>query len=580
MNRARKRPAVAETPATAVRQVHRATACGWLPMIAGMICFYVALPPGNLWPLAWIAPLGWLLTISRTQLPGHRPYVSLWMFGGLYWMIVLQGVRLAHWANYFGLLALGFYFGACWPLFIGSARTLFHRWHIPLPLSASLAWASVEWLRSQGPVGFTCGMLAHTQVHQPLLIQVSDLFGGYTLSWIMVFVCGALFRAWSLRSRPRRAAAWVGLSVLTACGLVAYGINRIEPPQHLAGSRNRPPLRVALIQGSIDTEFTNDPTRGERMLREYADLTYQAVGRSDELDLVIWPESMFPFDGVVFETSGDPGPGYDRSRLESLKVNFDRMIENLARGINEQARSRRSSDTSRANNRGISMILGVGFWHFDGRQPRHYNSAILVAPDGRIVARYDKTHPVLFGEYVPLGDWFPWLYALTPMSSGLTPGDGPIAFEVEGTRLAPSICFESILPQLIRRHVEELNASNQAPDALVNITNDGWFWGSSILDLQMNCGVFRAVEMRRPMLISANTGISAVIDGSGRILQRGPRRQRAVLTADVPLDGRRSLYLTTGDIPWMVTMFIILLATVAARLNPETPDHGKLATPH
>ncbi len=82
----------------------------------------------------------------------------------------------------------------------------------------------------------------------------------------------------------------------------------------------------------------------------------------------------------------------------------------------------------------------------------------------------------------------------------------------------------------------------------MNLTNDGWFWGSSELDLHLMCGVFRAVECRKPMAIAANTGFSAVIDGDGRILFQGPRRDTDVVVADVPLDTRRCPYVAVGDL--------------------------------
>ena len=82
---------------------------------------------------------------------------------------------------------------------------------------------------------------------------------------------------------------------------------------------------------------------------------------------------------------------------------------------------------------------------------------------------------------------------------------------------------------------------------LVNLTNDGWFWGSSELDMHLVCGVFRAVECRKPFLIAANTGFSAWIDGDGRIRQQGPRRAKDVILAEPRSTGRRSWYLEHGD---------------------------------
>jgi apolipoprotein N-acyltransferase len=121
--------------------------------------------------------------------------------------------------------------------------------------------------------------------------------------------------------------------------------------------------------------------------------------------------------------------------------------------------------------------------------------------------------------------------------------------KVAGKRLSPCICFENIVPHLVRSQVLELSRRGTPPDILVTVTNDGWFYGSSILDLHFRCAVFRAIENRRPMLIAANTGFSAHIDGSGRIIAVGPRRAPKVLIAEVRPDGRVPLYHQLGDWP-------------------------------
>ncbi len=148
---------------------------------------------------------------------------------------------------------------------------------------------------------------------------------------------------------------------------------------------------------------------------------------------------------------------------------------------------------------------------------------------------------------MPLGGMLPWLYQLTPMPSGLTPGEQPRSFEVDGVRVCPNICFENTVPHLIRRQVRWLTAAGDPPDVLVTITNDGWFWGSSLLDVHLTCGVFRAIELRRPMLIAANTGFSATIDATGRVQNQGPRRAEAVLVSELSTRPWSSGYLTIGD---------------------------------
>ena len=84
---------------------------------------------------------------------------------------------------------------------------------------------------------------------------------------------------------------------------------------------------------------------------------------------------------------------------------------------------------------------------------------------------------------------------------------------------------------------------------LVNLTNDGWFWGSSELDMHLAAAIFRAIEVRTPLVIAANTGFSGWIDGSGRLLAKGPRRATATLRARVEPDGRPSPWLAWGSLP-------------------------------
>jgi apolipoprotein N-acyltransferase len=170
-------------------------------------------------------------------------------------------------------------------------------------------------------------------------------------------------------------------------------------------------------------------------------------------------------------------------------------------------------------------------------------------------------HLVVFGEYVPLADSIPWLAHLTPYGAGfgLAHGKAPAAFEYKGFRFAPIICFEDTVPQLVRRIVngttKETNDGAKRVDFLVNLTNDGWFHGSSELDQHLITAAFRCVEFRTPMVRAVNTGISAFIDGDGVIRKRASRDNKegsgkqieAVVVDTVPLDSRRSLYLAGGD---------------------------------
>ena len=167
----------------------------------------------------------------------------------------------------------------------------------------------------------------------------------------------------------------------------------------------------------------------------------------------------------------------------------------------------------------------------------------------------------MMGEYIPFSQWFPVIEKFSPIGRGLTAGTDVLTIEMNQVRLTPSICFETTVPHLIRRQINELAARHEEPDAIVNLTNDGWFFGTSCLDLHLACNVFRAVEMRKTNLVCANTGLSAEIDPAGRIVQVGPRRDVTVMMVRVPADGPTanwvSTYRTWGDgIPILMAFFV------------------------
>ncbi|HTN74670.1 MAG TPA: apolipoprotein N-acyltransferase, partial [Pirellulaceae bacterium] len=299
--------------------------------------------------------------------------------------------------------------------------------------------------------------------------------------------------------------------------------------------------------------------------------TYQLQARDlalkhPDLDVMIWPESMFMsfFPQYLLDEDATVPEGwpYDATKLQSevgaRQHDFDVHVSSTLKAINGR-------DENGQPQRNIAQIVGTATYHFQKDKVGRYNAALAISPEGQIAGHYYKMHPVMFGEYIPLGEALPWIYRFTPMPEGLTRGKAPAEFEVAGYKLAPSICFESTVPHLIRRQINTLAARGEAPDVLVNVTNDGWFWGSGILDLHYNCAVFRAVENHRPMLVAANTGFSVAVDGRGQVLSKGPRRAPADLVVEVSKDGRHSLYTQWGD--WPLLGFLSLGAVAGLILN-------------
>lgn len=521
--------------------------------LASGLLIWAALPPLNAWALGWVAPLGYILLIRVKTLPGRHPYIAIFFASVLCWTLTMQGIRLAHGANYLGLAALALYLGLFVPLFVAVARVAFHGWHIPLMISSAVAWVGVEVARGYGPLGFSMALLGHTQVEQPVLIQISDLFGPYTVSFVIMLVTASLGE---LRPRGRRGFTGWPLVFIPVLFALIGGYGRYRLAQKTPGEQSKP-LRVALIQGSIDTEFNEDPDRPRRTYEQYSDLTRQALDRFEELDLVMWPETMFPLREVILPDRlvSDPDAGPHLPLVEQ-QDHFRRLLEVTARQLGQ------AGDAS-GERRPASWVLGTATWKFGAGQARRYNTALLVDAHANILGRYYKMHPVIFGEYVPFGDIVPALYNLFPLPNGLSPGTEPAAWDVNGVTLSPSICFENTMPHLIRWQVVELARRGRRPDVLINLTNDGWFWGSSILDMQLNCAIFQAVQLRRPFLIAANTGFSAWIDGNGTVLAKGPRRAVGVRLARVVPDGRKSGYEMWGDGPALGCTFLCLIAAAS-----------------
>lgn len=507
--------------------------------VAGSVMLWMAFPPVDWWPLAWVAPVFWVVLIRMPELPGRRPYRALWLAGFVFWMGALHWLRLPYWATSFGWVALSIYLGLYLPVFVAVTRHAVHAWKLSVVWVAPVVWTALELARGHILGGFLMASLGHTQYPWLEVIQISDLVGGYAVSFLVMLVAACLARMWPLTGR--RVTAWpafIATAAIAAAWL--YGSYR------MAGAAPEPGPTVLLVQGSIDTEMKADPALQSQVYRQYFTLSKQGTMSRDDVDLVIWPETMFRNSLFSHDDDAQPPPGEDWS------------IDQLT----DAERYTRDLMATTAMQIGAPVLFGVDCIHFRRDRVDRHNSAVLVSDDGEIGRRYDKMHPVLFGEYMPWGEEYPWLYSLSPLSGGVLPGKEPVAIEVDGVRYAPSICYENILPHLIANQVRKLRCEGESPDVLVNLTNDGWFWGSSELDMHLACALFRAVECRLPMLVAANTGFSAWIDADGRVIQRGPRRDTGTIVADVALDSRDSLYLTIGDWPWAICLLFSVVVGV------------------
>jgi apolipoprotein N-acyltransferase len=502
--------------------------------LSGSALLWPALPPVGWSWLAWVAPLPWLWLILLPSLPGKRTHLALYFAGFAFWMGTLHWLRLPHWATNIGWVAVSGYLAVYVWAFVVLSRIAVHQIGVSIVVAAPVVWTGLEVIRGYMLGGFNMSSLSHTQYQWLQFIQLADVIGGYGVSGLVMVVSASLSRMipWA----GQRTAVWP-LAVIVGAFTVAlwYGSSHINTEHGSAGPT------VALIQGKFDTTFDYDPDENRRVMSEYVRMTSKAVDElqkrtGSSFDLVVWPESMFRSPLVSFSDDYREPKGAEWSKDQVLQRSQNELRE-LAKFTNS------------------CVLVGLGREHLTNDRNERWNSAAFVDRDGEI-DHYDKQKLVMFGEYVPFFDLWPALYQLTPMGEGLSRGERPQSFDVFRTprnthpksiyRFSPSICFETVVPHLIRNQVRQLRDEGAEPDVLVNLTNDGWFWGSSELELHLICGVFRAVEIRKPLVIAANTGISAHIDANGRIVQQAPRREATYLIADVQIDERPSVWLEHG----------------------------------
>ena len=520
------------------------------------LLLWLAFPPADRGYLGWVA-LAPFFCLIRAETRSWKLYAAAWLGGLVFGGLSMSWVACADAVGYF-LMAL--FMSLWWPLFLLPARIGARRIGLPLVLVAPTVWVGLEYARSLLLSGFPWYYLAHTQYAQLFTIQVCDLFGAWGLSFLTA-MANALIAdffthpaARSTEGRSRWVAA-IDLKIVVVVGLFAcaqvYGFARLAT----APTRSGP--KLALLQTDFAQELKNHASLAEVMTRLDALLARAAAGRPD---LIVWPETSYPVGLVQID------PAVSEAELDRLARLYD--PQSSPSEWRDRKRHGSAELHGLTDQNGLPMVVGATTYDFRPSGFLRYNTAALFSPTHGEVATYHKQALVVGGEYMPFLQAMPWLLKLTPYTDGyvpsLSPGDGPKILESRGVRYAPIICFEDTIPALARRATLGTGPSGRA-DILLNLTNDGWFRGSAEHQTHLAISVFRAVECRRPVARAVNTGISAVIDGNGRIVASLPQATEGVLIAEVPLDGRASLYLIVGD----VLAIACLVATAAlATIGP------------
>jgi apolipoprotein N-acyltransferase len=359
-------------------------------------------------------------------------------------------------------------------------------------------------------------------VHQvPVLLQLADLGGPIAVGLVLVSVNLAVAEVIIARLE-KRTAAWRKVGALASVLVVAliYGAVRIS--QVDATTAAAPKARVGVVQANMSLMGKrHDRYEG---LRRHVELTRE-LQKEGPLDLVVWSET-----SVVAPQDERVAPAMYRSQFAAslgVPALFGAVLV------------RRVSDV-----RGYVL----------------FNSALLSDARGQIQGRYDKQFLLAFGEYLPFGEQFPKLYQISRNSGRFTPGKTLEPLKLGDRGIATFICYEDIIPGFVRSIVD-----SGPTDLLVNITNDAWFGDTTEPWIHLALAKMRAIEHRRFLVRSTNSGVSAFVDPVGRVVAHSHTFEREALAHEVAWLRPTTGFDLWGNIPWWLVSALALGACFVRR---------------
>ncbi len=366
--------------------------------------------------------------------------------------------------------------------------------------------------------------------------QVADIGGLPLLDWLVATVgCGLVGVA---RERKKLAP---GLLVAVALLLPPiYGLARL--PEVRAARAEAPRLRVGVTQPNVSIEDKHDPRLFVAQLRLLQDQTRTL--EAEGAQLVVWPETAYRFP-ILRDA--------ERDREGPLAILGEGVVGPLVVGV--------LSTRGPAHNYLALARDGRVVSRFTMAEQERFNSAIALSPNGEIVGVADKVNPLAFGEYTPFWELIPWLQTLP---RGITPGAGPQMLEIAGARVGILNCYEDLLYEHVR------GQARYEPELWVNVTNNAWFGDTTAPLLHHMNARLRAIETRRDLVRSVNTGVSGHTAATGEDLARTGQFVRASFIADARLLHGQTIYVRLGD--WVTALlagalFAFILSRRRSRLT-------------
>jgi len=504
----------------------------FLPVLTSLLLWASFPGGGEFWPLLFVALVPLLLAVHGASVRGsaflgllcglvHFTLLLYWIvivlgrYGGLPWFIAVPA-----------LLLLALYMSLYLMLFALLARHLLQKFPAAVCLWLLPAlWVGLDWLRGVLLTGFPWMDLGYALYKTPALIQLADLVGHHGVTFLVVFVNCCLML---LFIRNNTIAGSLLLLVPALCllgGVGYYSISRLDEIERTMAAPDAPSLPVGIVQGNIDQSVKWSASEQHSTVETYLSQT-RSLFVAGRPTLVVWPETALPFYL----------PGDDQLQPVRQLVAAD----------------------------DFALLTGAPWYEVIDRKAKKvnfYNSALLLTPGGQYGGKYFKTHLVPFGEYVPLRKVLPFLAPLVEAVGDFSFGTIAQPPVWQNAKIGILICFESVFPELSRQWV--LAGAN----VLVNLTNDAWYGKSSAPYQSLAMSVLRAVETRRSLIRSANTGISAFVTPAGTITSQSGLFVPWAAAGEVELCDRVTVWVRYGYLFAPICLVIGLGGVLAGRLT-------------
>ncbi|MDR1511384.1 MAG: apolipoprotein N-acyltransferase [Endomicrobium sp.] len=486
-----------------------------------------AFPKLNLFFFAWVAFIPMIFVITKTGLKASFFYgfISGFVFNifGLYWLVSMLQFNIGSYAQsivascaLWTYLALYWGIWSLWLNLLISKNILKNAFYsnILLAFFASCMWILLEYLRTYLLTGFPWMLIGYSQFKFTEIIQIAEFTGVYGVSFLIVF-CNLCLYFWLSKKKEnlRYTNSYLFTVLLLIVGFSIFGLIRASKFRSL-GDRE---FIVAVVQPNIDQYRKWNSDYISSVLSDLKKYAFEIS--KIRADLVVWPETVFA--------------GF---------INRDKYLYNSAKQI-----------TSIAG--GLNI---VGSFYNDEKN-RHFN-VVLAFENGNCKGMHKKNHLVVFGEFIPFKTFFSKFFGVLSQMNDLMKGEDNEVFSNGKMSVGSIICSENFFSNISRKF------ALSGAKVFTNHTNDAWFFDTAAPYQHFMMNVFRAIENRKSVMVSANSGISGIIESSGIIIEKTSSLKKGLLIGKFFQNNFKTFYTKYGDL-FVGLCVVLLLGLVFLRLS-------------